>query len=75
MGLEASAALPAGGWECFQEEAAAEVRFERRTEDIPSKRHSVSNCVEVRKQRLRDAANLKSSKDHRWGELYRVKMN
>lgn len=30
MGLEASAALPAGGWECFQEEAAAELRFERR---------------------------------------------
>ena len=32
MGLEASVALPAGGWECFQEEAAAEVRFERRLE-------------------------------------------
>ena len=30
MGLEASAAMPAGVWECFQEEAAAEVRFERR---------------------------------------------
>ena len=30
MGFEANATLPAGGWECFQEEAAAELRFERR---------------------------------------------
>lgn len=63
MGLEANATLPAGGWECIQGKAAAELKFERRVEIhkgswvglreqriFQGKRHRMGSGVKIRKQ-------------------------